>query len=128
MSLVKNVTMCIKNNQLEQLYKTDFGSVYQCSSTNCYLLEFGGEWHPLKVSDFLFLKKEVDSIDVVSMINNPCRTADVIILRSYRAKRCFVLTALEILQLRELLSGARFMIDLNSLLNECLNTPVYSLQ
>lgn len=120
--------MCTKNNHLEQLYKTDFGAVYQCNSKNCYWLEFAGEWHPLKVSDFLFFKKEVDSIDVVSMINNPSRTADVIVLRSFRAKRCFVLNALEILQLKDLLSAARFMIDLNSVLKECLNSPVSSLK
>jgi len=119
--------MCTNKNQLEQLYKTDFGAVYQCNSKNCYWLEFGGEWHPLKVSDFLFFKKEVDSIDVVSMLNNPSRTADVVILRSFRAKRCFVLDALGILQLKDLLSAARFMIDLNSVLKECLNSPVASI-
>jgi len=116
--------MCINKNQLEQLYKTDFGAVYQCNSKNCYWLEFAGEWHPLKVADFLFFKKEVDSIDVISMLNNPSRTADVVILRSFRAKRCFVLNALEILQLKDLLSAARFMIDLNSVLKECLDSPV----
>jgi len=119
--------MCNKD-QLEQLYKTDFGSVYQCNSKNCYWLEIKGEWHPLRVSDFLFFKKEIDSIDIVSMLIDSSRTADVTILRSFRAKRCFVLNALEILQLKELLSATLFTIELNSMLKECLGSPSYSHQ
>jgi len=119
--------MCTKNNQLQLLHETDFGSVYQCNSKNCYWLEFAGEWHPLKVSDFLYFKKEIDSIDILPMLNNPSRTADFVIVRSFRANRCLVLNALEILQLKELLSAARFMIELNSILKECLSSPTYHL-
>ena len=120
--------MCINKNQLEQLYNTDFGAVYQCNSKNCYWLELGGEWHPLNVSDFLFFKREIDSIDIVSMLNNPSRTADVVILHSYRAKRCFVFSALEILHVKELLDATRFIIELNSLIKERLYTPSFSYQ
>src|SRR5690606_15492073 len=112
--------MCITNKQLQQLYKSEIGAIYQCNSKNCYWLEFAGEWHPLKVSDFLFFKKEIDSIDLLSMLDDPSRTADLAIVQSYRAQRCFLLNAHEILQLRELLSAARFMIELNSVLHERL--------
>src|SRR5690606_9105206 len=108
--------MCINKSQLEQLYSTEFGAVYQCNSKNCYWLELDVEWHPLNVSHFLSYQKEIDSIGVVSILTTPSGTADVVILRSFRAKRCFVLSALQILQLKELLDATRFVIELNSLL------------
>jgi len=113
--------MCRNFNCLDELYKTEFGAVYQCNLKNCYWLEFAGEWYPLNVSDFLFFKKEIDSIDVVSMLIDSSRHSDVVILQSYRARRCFILNALEILQLKDLLSATRFMIELNSVIQECLN-------
>jgi hypothetical protein len=112
--------MCIIKNQLQQLCNSEIGAIYQCSSKNCYWLEFAGEWHPLKVSDFLFFKKEIDSIDLLSMLEDPSRTSDLAIVQSYRARRCFLLNVHEILQLRDLLSTARFMIELNSVLHERL--------
>lgn len=112
--------MCIIKNQLLQLCNSEIGAIYQCSSKNCYWLEFAGEWHPLKVSDFLFFKKEIDSIDLLSMLEDPSRTSDLAIVQSYRARRCFLLNVHEILQLRDLLSTARFMIELNSVLHERL--------
>ena len=113
--------MCRNLNCLDELYRTEFGAVYQCNFKNCYWLEFAGEWYPLNVSDFLFFKKEVDSIDIVSMLVDSSRHSDVVVLQSYRTRRCFVLNALEILQLKDLLSAARFMIELNSVIQECLS-------
>ena len=115
--------MCKDFNCLDELYKTEFGAVYQCNLKNCYWLQFAGEWYPLNVSDFLFFKKEIDAIDVVSMLIDSSRHSDVVIFHSYRARRCFILNALEILQLKDLLSAARFMIELNSVVQECLNRP-----
>lgn len=113
--------MCRNFNCLDELYRTEFGAVYQCNLKNCYWLEFAGEWYSLNVSDFLFFKKEVDSIDIVSMLVDSSRHSDVVVLQSYRARRCFVLNAVEILQLKDLLSAARFMIELNSVIQECLS-------
>lgn len=127
MSLSANYNMCRDFNCLNELYKTEFGAVYQCNLNNCYWLKFADEWYPLKVSDFLFFKKEVDSIDIVSMLVDSSRNSDVFILQSFRARCCFVLNAHEILQLKDLLSAARFMIELNSVIQECLSySPSYS--
>lgn len=107
-------------SQLNELFKSEHGAVFQCSRKNCYWLEFTGERTPFKVTDFLRFKEEVDAIDIESLLTNPSRSADYTILNSYRCNRCFLLTALDVINLRDLLAGARFTIELNSLLSVCL--------
>jgi len=108
----------------EEVYKTDHGAVYQCSRQNCYWLEFAGDTTAFKVGDFFGFKKKIDAIDISAMIINPSRTADFAIVMPFRTPRCFVLDINDVLSLRELLDGAKFMIELNSVVHECLKvTP-----
>ncbi len=108
----------------EEIYKTDHGAVYQCSRQNCYWLEFAGDTTAFKVGDFFSFKKKIDGIDISTMIIDPSRTADFTIVMPFRTPRCFVLDINDVLNLRELLNGAKFMIELNSVVNECLKvTP-----
>ena len=104
----------------EEVYKTAYGAVYQCSRQNCYWLEFGGTTTAFKVSDFLNFKKKVDAVDISAMIIDSSRTADFTVIMPFRTPRCFVLDINDVLNLRELLAGAKFMIELNSVVNECL--------
>jgi len=106
----------------EEVYRTDHGAVYQCSRQNCYWLEFAGDTTAFRVSDFFSFKKKIDAIDVSAMIIDPSRTADFTILMPFRTPRCFVLDINDVLNLRELLNGAKFMIELNSVINACLKT------
>jgi len=63
-------------------------------------------------------------VDISAMIIDSSRTADFTIIMPFRTPRCFVLDINAVLNLRELLAGAKFMIELNSVVNECLNvTP-----
>lgn len=116
--------MCIQFNQLEELYKSDIGEFYQCSFNNCYCLKFRGEQFALTVSDFLCFKKEVDAIDIVSLLNDSTTRSDVVIIHSFRTKRFLLLNTLELIQLKEFLAAAKFMVELNSVIHECLNTPL----
>lgn len=106
--------------EVEEVFTTEYGAVYQCSRSNCYWLEFQGKTTAFKISDFLLFKKRIDAIDVVSMLNESSRTYDYEIIMPYRTERCFVLDVQEVLQLRELLAGAKFMIQLNSEVTKCL--------
>ncbi|SEM90413.1 hypothetical protein SAMN05216436_10914 [bacterium A37T11] len=110
--------------KLEEVYQTQHGAVYQCSNQNCYWLDFAGDKTAFRVADFLHFKKKVDSIDVASLIIDSSRHADYTILMPFRSERCFALTLNDLLNLRELLDGARFMIELNSVIKSCLkSTP-----
>lgn len=116
--------MCIQFNQLEELYKSDIGEFYQCSFNNCYCLKFRDMQFALTVSDFLCFKKEIDSIDIISMLNDCSSKSDIVIVNSFRTKSFLVLNALEVIQLKELLGAAKFMIELNSMIHECLKFPL----
>lgn len=106
----------------EEVYRTDHGSVYQCSRQNCYWLDFGGNTTAFKVSDFFNFKKKIDRVDISAMIIDSSRTADFTIIMPFRTPRCFVLNINDVLNLRALLAGAKFMIELNSVVNECLRS------
>lgn len=106
----------------EEIYKTEYGAVYQCSRKNCYWLDFQGKTTAFNVRDFLFFKKRLDQIDVEKMLHNSSRTFDFEIIMPFRTERIFILTVSEILQLRAILNGAKFMIELNSEIRRCLQS------
>ncbi len=100
--------------QVEEIYKTTQGAVHQCSRKNCYWLEFQDTTTAFKISDFFSFKKRIDAIDVASMIGDASRAADFEIIMPFRTERCFLLRVEDVLALREVLAGAKFMIELNS--------------
>lgn len=98
---------------VEEVFKTQSGSVYQCSRKNCYWLEFQDTTTSFSVSDFFSFKKYIDAIDVEKMLNDSSRTSDYEIVMPFRTDRCFLLSIEDILNLREVLAGAKFMLELN---------------
>lgn len=98
---------------VEEVFKTAVGAVYQCSRKNCYWLEFQDSTTSFSVSDFLLFKKRIDSIDIEKMLNDSSRSSDFEIVMPFRTERCFILSVEDILNLREILDGAKFMIELN---------------
>lgn len=99
---------------VEEVFKTDRGAVYQCSRKNCYWLEFQESTTAFRISDFFSFKKRIESIDVALMLADASRKSDFELVMPYRTDRCFMLSVQDILDLREILTGAKFMIELNS--------------
>lgn len=111
----------------EEVFKSEHGAVYQCSRKNCYWLDFQGSTTAFKVRDFLSFKKKMDGIDIERMLSNSSRTYDFEIIMPFRSETIFILTVADILKLRELLTGAKFMIELNSEIRRCLRSrPILS--
>lgn len=107
-----------------EVYSTEHGAVFQCNNRNCYWLEFAESRTPFRVSEFLKFKKQIDAIDVSLLLGDCSRSADFTIVMPPHTERCYVLCVQDILRLREILNGAKFMIELNSMVRECLhNTP-----
>ncbi len=96
----------------------------QCDRRNRLLLNFSGVLTVLKIETFLRLKKAVDQVDVAQMASSTSRSADVEIITVCGCDSCFVLTLPELVALKELLAGARFMLELNSMLQQCLHAEV----
>lgn len=98
---------------VEEVFKTEIGAVYQCSRKNCYWLEFQNTTTAFSVSDFRLFKNRIDSIDIEQMLCDTSRSSDFEIVMPFRTDRCFILSVEDILNLREILDGAKFMIELN---------------
>lgn len=105
---------------VEEVFKTSNGAVYQCSRKNCYWLEFQGNTTAFKVSDFFAFKRRIDQVDIESMLCNSSRTFDFEIIMPFRTERCFILTVEDVLDLREILSGSKFMLELNGQIKSIL--------
>ncbi|MGB3616867.1 MAG: hypothetical protein WBA12_02015 [Catalinimonas sp.] len=102
-----------------EVYRTEAGAIYQCDRENCFYLEFQGQPRRLPVCALLSLKQQVDRIDLAAMIADP-RRADVEVLCTCRRGTLLVVTLREIIVLKELLSGALVMLELNSILHRRL--------
>ena len=106
--------------QYKEIYRTPNGCVYQCDRKRCFGVEFAGELTEFKLPCFFALKKLVDSIDMEAMALNPSKSSDIEIISPCGSERCYVLTLPELIEFKELLSGARVMLQLNSILHERL--------
>lgn len=98
---------------VEEVFMTSNGAVYQCSRKNCYWLDFAGRTTSFSVSDFFNFKKRIDAIDLEMMLTDSSRSSDFEIIMPFRTERCFILRVEDIINLREILSGAKFMLELN---------------
>lgn len=110
----------ITATQYKEIYRTPNGCVYQCDRKRCFGIEFCGEITEFKLPCFFALKKLIDNIDIESMALNPSKSSDVEIISPCGSERCYVLTLQELIEFKELLSGARVMLQLNSILHERL--------
>lgn len=105
---------------LEEIFRTEHGAVLQCSNKNCYWLEFAGDCTPFKVADFLSFRKQVNDIAIDELLCAPTSKSDLTILMPFRSQRCFVLNVTEVLRLKELMQGAKFMMELPGVIKDCL--------
>ena len=107
---------------MTEVFKTKHGCVYQCDNENCFWVEFAGTLTPFKFHCFLRLKQLVDRIDIDAMVNNPHNNADLEIISPCSCERCYTLTLPEIIRFKNLLAGAKVMLELNSILHERLKS------
>lgn len=122
-AIVKPGEKIAATTELVEIYANEAGAVYQCDRKNRLMLFFNGTLNVLKVDTFLRLRKVVASIDLQQMAANPSRSSDYEIVSVCGCDRCFILSLTELHALRDLLAGAKFSLELNRLLHECL-TPL----
>jgi hypothetical protein len=108
--------------ELKKVYSTQSGCVYQCNKDYCFWIDFAGQLTPFKVPCFFALKKLVENINLHEMAVNPGKSFDFEIINPCGSERCYVLSLAQIVEFKELLSGARVMLELNSILCERLKT------
>ena len=107
--------------EILEIYSTPAGAVYQCDRKNRLMVNFAGSLSILKVDTFLRLKHAVDSINLNAMVASTDRCADIEIITVCGSDKVYVLTATELFAFKDLLAGARFALELNSMLHQCLS-------
>ena len=108
-----------------EIFSTPFGKVSQCDKRNCFIIEFEGKETEVNVPCFFCLKRMIEKIDLHAMANNAAPSSDVEIIAPHGCGHCFVLTLPQVMQLKELLAGARVMLELNSIIHERLHKPYF---
>ena len=109
----------IESSKVE-LYRTNKGQAYQCNLTNRIFLEFGGMTTAFKVHNFINFKRLIDQINIIDKLYDLSDEADFDIVKAPNSNQTFTLHLCDLIHLRELLSGARFALYVNSFLNEVL--------
>jgi hypothetical protein len=102
------------------LFETEKGYSYQCDTTNSIILDFAGSVSTYKVQDFLIFQRKVNSVDVLNMLYDLSDKADAQLIETTKRNFSHKLTICEIIQLRELLNGTKFTLNLHSILSDVL--------
>lgn len=108
------------STQTYELYTTEKGSVWQCDLTNKIYLNFKGGVFAFKIQEFLLFRRKVQAVNIHEMIFNISDKYDFEIIDFPQNQLSLKLTLCDIIQIRELLDGARFAIEMYSMLHEVL--------
>ncbi|UTA70318.1 hypothetical protein [Emticicia sp. 21SJ11W-3] len=103
-----------------ELHKTNKGIVWQCDLTNRIFVEFGGMTTAFKIHNFINFKRLVDGINIIDKLYDLSDEADFDIIEAPNTNHTFTLHLCDLIHLRELLSGAKFALYVNSFLIELL--------
>lgn len=112
------------NHQLKEVYRTDSACVYQCDRNYCFWVEFGGINTSFNVPCYFALKKKIDSINLDAMALNPDKAFDIEIIHPCGSDRMYILSLPQAIEFKELLAGAKVMLELNSIIRDRLKTVV----
>jgi hypothetical protein len=105
---------------MQELYANSYGCVSQCDKSRSLVIDFLGTPTHYKVTCFIALKRQVDAIDVELMLLSDKNADDCVIISPCSCERVYVLDAVQLLGLKDLLAGAKCMLEFNSILHECL--------
>ena len=109
-------------NTQNELFSTAKGYSVQCDLTSRIILHFGDIKAPFKILDFLNFRRFINSIDIRSKIFDLSDESDYEFVEAPQLNIGHKMTLCEVIQLRELVNGTHFAIELNSMLHQLLYT------
>lgn len=107
-------------NTQNELFSTAKGYSVQCDLTSRIVLHFGEIKAPFKILDFLNFRRFINSIDIHSKIFDLSDESDYEFVEAPQLNIGHKMTLCEVIQLRELVNGTHFAIELNSMLHQVL--------
>jgi len=98
-----------------ELFRTVKGVIYQDNLRNNFSLEFLDRKVAFRVKEFLHFKKIIDQIKVEDVLLGEC-FPEFQIIHHKQSDHLFVFTLCDLVALKELLAGAKVMLELNSII------------
>jgi hypothetical protein len=112
--------MTSEEDLTNELYRVAHGVSWQCDLTNRIYVQFKETTASFRIQDFFSFQRKVKSINIHEMIYNLSDEFDFELVEAPQNSISMQLTLREIIELRDLLAGTRFVITLNSFLREVL--------
>lgn len=98
------------------IFKTDNAILHQCDDTESFILTFFGNEITFRFCELIAFKTKIQKVDILGLLNS--ETPDIEILHLHHCDRFFAFSIHQILEIRELLSGAFVMLELNSIIHQ----------
>lgn len=103
-----------------EVFSTSAGAIFQSDSENCWYVDFAGKLARFDYRNLLKLKKAVYHIDIEAMLLDNTKSPDVEIIFICACDHCYVLSLIQIIELKELLQGMFVMLELNHIIHDRL--------
>jgi len=103
-----------------ELFSTSKGFSFQCDKSARIVMNFGDMEASFRIQDFLNFRRFINKIDIQSKLFDLSDDSDYEFVEAPQLNIYQKLTLCELIQLRELVNGTHFAIELNSLLHELL--------
>lgn len=110
---------CININELINVFSTAHGAIYQSDKLNCLYVDFGQKFARFNFNQLKKLKHTIEEVDIEALFLNTAR-ANYEVITFSGCEHVYLLSAVEIVRLKELLQATFTMFKLNHLINDCL--------
>lgn len=117
-------TTVLANIHFEEVFSNSKGAIYQSDSECCWYVDFAGKLAKFDYRNLFKLKKAVYLIDIEQMLLDSSKAPDLEIIFICACDHCYVLSLLQIIELKELLQGTFVMLELNHILFDRLHRIV----
>ena len=98
------------------VFHTKHTALHFDDSSECFEITFFGQNLNFRFCELYAFKSKIQQIDIVHLLASD--TADIELVSLPHCNRLFALSILEILEIKELLSGAFVMFELNSIIHQ----------
>lgn len=120
LSVQKTEEVLVPVAKFAEVFSTKSGALYQSDSEKCWYIDFAGKLARFDYRNLLKLKKAVYQIDIEAKLLASDNSADVEIIFICACDHSYVITLLELIQLKELLQGTFVMLKLNHIIQDRL--------
>jgi hypothetical protein len=105
---------------INEVFSTAHGAVYQDDASRCWVVDFGGKQANFDYRCLLKLRDCLYRIDVEEKLLHHAAEPDVEIIFICACDHTYVLSLLQVINLREILQGTFVMLELNQIIYNAL--------